>query len=335
MKTISDVAKAANSSISTVSKVFNGYPDVSENTRERILGIARELNYLPNRSAAQLVRGKADTVCLVLSRLGEKATKEEYLLGLLNGVYKEADKNRFRVIMFTPEAIMRNNVNFVQFRQSNSLLGFIIHGLDCGMPEIEHLIASEVPSVFIDANITGNKTAMVASANEQAAYDTVEMLHGLGHRNIVFVSGNESVYVAAERLAGYRRGIQEFGLESQIVTSNFSYEDAYNNVKSHILEKPDTTAIFCASDHMAIGALNACRDLNFRVPNDISIVGFDDMSFAEILRPRLSTVAQDFYEMGITATKVLLDIAQNKPFQAQNIVAHQMMVRDSVAKNTR
>lgn len=336
MKNINDVAKAANVSPATVSKVFNGYKSVSEKTKERIFKIAEELDYFPNRSAVQLVSKNEDTIGVILSALGDIYSRDEYLLGIIGGIYSKVESFGYRVAMFTSKSILNNNQNYIQFCRSNNLIGTIVHGLEKDDPELTRLVESEIPCVFIDINVEGKNTAVISVDNENACKEVVDKLVGLGHREIVFVAGSQSASVTHSRTKGYLRGMEENHIHSpQIIDGKFVKESAYEKVKEFMINNPSTTAFFCASDLMAVGALNACLDLGYQVPEDVSIVGFDNVSFSEHVRPRLSTVEQGFNEMGSRATELLLDIYEGKDVEKHCYLPHKIIIRESVARNRR
>ncbi|MDR1531927.1 MAG: LacI family transcriptional regulator [Clostridiales bacterium] len=334
MKTINDIAKAAGVSPASVSKALNGYKNVNEKTREKILRIAEMYDYFPNRSAVQLASKAEDTIGLIMPMVSYNASYE-YLLGIISGVYNFAEAAGFRVAIFTSNTVENYNKSYVQFCHSNNLIGMVIHGLDNIDPQIMRLVESEIPSVFIDSDIEGKKTCVVSVNNELAGENVVDVLVGLGHRHIVFVAGPDYVSAAHGRLAGYRRAILKHNLEARVIPTRFFYQEAYDKSKDYILENPEATAFFCASDIMAVGALNACLDLKYRVPDDISIIGFDDLSITQYVRPQISTVRQDFYQMGRKSAELLLDIRNGVETPKRHYLDHELIFRQSAARNIR
>ncbi len=333
MKTIRDIAQAANVSITTVSRVFNGSKGISAATCDRVLAIAKEMDYSPNRSAVQLVSRREDTVGVLLSHFGKEMSRDEYLIGLISGIYNEAERQENHVSMFSADSILKSNQNYVQFCRANNLIGLIIHGLQLDDAHIEHLLASEVPCVFIDMFLSGDKVTSVSIDNITAAREVTEKLLGLGHRHIVYVGGSEKAAVNLHRLEGYRQAMDSCPETTAAALScDFSAELASKQVRSYLLDHPDATAFFCASDIMAAAALGACMDLGYKVPEDISIVGFDDLTMTKLIRPTLSTVDQNFFGMGAAATKLLLDLSEGKDVPPHCEVPHKIKFRESVAK---
>lgn len=335
MKTIHDVAQMAGVSVATVSKVFNGKKGVSEETRQRIIEIAEELDYFPNHSASQLARGKRETIGVVFSMLESKTLQDEYLIRIINGIFNKAELLGYRILLFTTSTVERNNQNFLQFCRSNNLAGLIIHGLDRDDPQLEKLINSEVPCVFIDIDIYGTKTTNISVDNVNACIEVVNILAGLNHQNIAFVSGNLHSSVALDRLKGYETGMNSKGLPLHVIECDYSKDNAYKLSKDYLLYHPDITAFFCASDLMAVGVLDACLELGYKVSEDISIIGFDNLSFTQHIKPQLSTVAQDFYEIGNQAVDLLEGITKGNKIEDHNYVPYHIEMRKSTSRNHR
>lgn len=332
MKTIKDIASLAGVSPATVSKAFNGHKSISEKTREMIFRMAEELDYFPNHSASQLARGKRETIGVVLSMMESRDIHAEYLIGIINGIFSKAESLSYRMLMFTPRTVERNNQNYVQFCRSNNLTGLIIHGLDRDDPQLEKLLISEVPCVFIDIDIAGTKTTNISVDNIMACREVVGILAGLSHKEIAFISGGEHSSVAVDRVKGYEAGMREHELEPHVIPCDFSKDIAYAKAKDYLLYHPETTAFFCASDLMAAGVMDACTDLGYNIPDDISVVGFDDLSLSQYLKPKLSTVAQDFFEMGSHAVDLLVDITNDNIVQPHNYVPYKIQMRSSTSR---
>jgi len=331
MSTIRDVAAAANVSITTVSKVFNGYGSVSEETRRRVLAAAQAQNYSPNRSAVQLVRGQRDTLGFMNALMGRESARDEFLLSIINGIYGKAEAMGMNVMMFTPSSLCRRGQKYAQFCQANNLAAMIVFGLDPGDPEIPSVMQCGIPLVFLDSDMAGERVSTVSVDNEAASLDMTEKCIHQGHRDILFVGGTEGVYVSFARQRGYLKALRKAGIDkAHIVTGEFNLKTAYARVKEYIFFHPEITAIFCASDLMAVGAINACADMNYRVPEDISVVGFDNLSYCEYIRPQLTTVEQDFYQIGMKAVEVAGRLAADEAVDVHNYVPYRIVLRSSL-----
>jgi DNA-binding LacI/PurR family transcriptional regulator len=336
MITIKDVARVAGVSVGTVSKVFNGCLSVKPGTRERIFKAAAELDYAPNRSARQLANGLADTIGVVLCQFGQQNSRDEYLIGLLSGIYNEAEKSGLRVAMFTPVTVEKANQNYVQFCRSNRLIGLIAHGYDSTDVKLTHLADSSVPSVFIDmmTDEKGTMAVTVATDNIAAAAEVTDNLIRFGHRKIVFVSGREQAWVTQQRLKGYMQRMQSSYLTPVILQADFNTETSYERTVDFLARHADTEAFCCASDGIACGVLNACIKLGFKVPEDISVVGFDNLTLSGVTLPPLSTVAQDFFGMGCVSVQTLIKLSRSEPVQNPIWIHHRCVHRGSVIKRS-
>ena len=331
MSTIRDVAAAANVSITTVSKVFNGHGSVSQRTRERVLAAAEAYNYSPNRSAVQLVRGRRDTLGFMNVAMGSETARDEFLLTIINGVYNRAEALGLNVLMFTPTSLKKRGQNYSQFCQANGLVGLVVFGMDAGDPSIPSILQCGIPLVFVDNDVEGAMVSSVSIDNEAASRDMTEKCINLGHREILFVGGSEGAYVSAARLRGHLAALDKADIaDRHVISGDFLLQTAYARVKEYIFDHPEITAIVCASDLMAIGAINACHDMNYRVPDDISVVGFDNLSYCEYIRPMLTTIEQDFFRIGARAVEILSKMASGEPVEAHCYVPYKIVLRASL-----
>ena len=330
--TIKDIAKAAGVSVGTVSKVFNGYTTVGDETRERILQIASELEYSPSHSARQLAGGFADTIGVILNQFGEENSRDEYLIGILSGIYCEAEQRQLRIAMFTAKYIERLNLDYVRFCRSNRLIGLIAHGYDMSDEKLTHLAESEIPCVGIDMVLPGSNCVTITTDNITATIETVETLIGFGHKKIVFVSGREKAWVTQQRLVGYNKCMKKHKMKPYVLQADYNIETSFDCVTQFLSQNTDTDAFCCVSDGVACGALNACAKLNFKVPEEISIVGFDNLTISSVTSPPLSTVGQGFYQMGSMSVKTLIKLSKEEKCEKTIFIPHHHIYRDSIIK---
>ena len=331
MSTIRDVAAAAKVSITTVSKVLNGHGSVSQHTRERVLAAAEAQNYSPNRLAVQLVRGRPDTLGFMNAVMGSETSRDEFMLTIINGVYHRAEALDMHVMLFTPATLERRKQNYSQFCRANNLAGLVVFGLDTGHPDIPAMLLSGVPLVFVDNDVAGEKVSSVSIDNEAATQDMTEKCVNQGHHDILFVGGSERAYVSAGRRAGYLKALAKAGIDKpHMVCGDFLLKTAYTRVKEYIFNHPEITAIVCASDLMAIGAINACNDMNYRVPDDISVVGFDNLSYCEYIRPMLTTIEQDFFRIGDKAVEILARLIAGEAVDSHYYIPYRIVLRSSL-----
>ena len=327
---ISDIAKAANVSTATVSRVLNEKKGVSDAERERIKRIIEEYNYQPNLLGQTLRRATTNTLLAILPTLSNSFYSE-----ILVAMEEEAVRNGYVLL------ICEQNRFFSLYldRLKNKLVdGIILFYAGMEAQELSNL-ARNYPIVQCCEIIPGSHTSTVSIDNRQAGADVANMLLAKGHRHFVFVCGN----AVSERLRhdGFLDAMEMFGLNEE----NFTVIQAQRNPSSNVLTVPldslrdrlegkeSPTAVFCSSDELAIQVTQYLERSNFRVPEDISVVGFDDQSIMRYFRPRLTTVGQDKEELGIGAVQALVAKISDIDSEDRHIVVrHWIEQRETVAE---
>jgi LacI family transcriptional regulator len=327
-----DVALQANVSVSTVSYVLNNNGPVSAERRNRVLNAVRELNYIPNESARSLKRQTASTIGLVIPDLSNP-----FFSTLGSGVVHAAALRDVLVVLCSsdsPEEAQSGNARLLRSKRVDGvvyLTGF--HESPTSLLELQSL----GPVVLVDERVPGVDLPAVVADGRRGAREVALHVADLGHRRFGCIAGPTALWTAEQRLAGYREALALRGLnpdEMTIRIGDYRLESGYQ-IASELLgvaREVRPTALLCANDMMAIGAVEYCRVAGLRVPEDVSIVGFDDVPMAQLLSPRLTTVRQPAYEMGVAAADLLLDLVhedltpeQVKPFPVE------VKVRESAA----
>ncbi|ANS76684.1 LacI family transcriptional regulator [Paenibacillus yonginensis] len=333
MVSIKDVAKRANVSISAVSKTLNGYADVSEATKRKVMQAAQELNYFPNMLAKNLKRKVTKTIALIISNFEQTNGKDGVMFQIMNGVYAAAQHYHYEVVIYTRSLSEQQDKSYWQFCKENKIAGVVMSGLRTTDPYFDELVNSEFPCVVVDAEIAGPHAGSVITDNVGAARQAVEYLIGKGHQEIGMINGHSFAAVSVQRLQGYREAIEAAGLRfnpNRVIEANFSEEDAYGAAESYLREHPELTAVFIASDLMAIGFMSRCRELNVRIPEDLSIMGFDDIVLSSYTTPKLSTVRQDFSKIGYTAFEQVVKMLENRTAGYHKILPFEIIDRETV-----
>lgn len=334
MITIKDVAKAAQISITTVSRALNDYDDVNQETKERIQRIAKELGYVANRSAQNLVMKKNNTLAIILSGLERDGGKDNIVYRLLSGMYQYAEQVNYEVVLFTTSSAHQREKTYVQFCKEHNIGGAVLNGIRLDDPYLQELMNSDLPCVLIDIDAEGNKVSSVTIDNEQAAYEAVTYLINANHKHIAMMNGRKEAAVSIERFAGYKRALVEKNIpydESMVLFADFLEQRAMEMAYDFLLNKPEVTAFFCASDMMALGVIKAAKQLKVKVPEKLSVVGFDNIPLSEHSFPALTTVDQDFYQMGQEAARQLLKLIHNEAGNKKIILSHKLLARESVS----
>ncbi|MDH6365314.1 LacI family transcriptional regulator [Enterococcus sp. PF1-24] len=332
--TIREVAKVAGVSIATVSKVFNGYSDVNHETKERILEVAKQLDYAPNMAARTLSSKKQQTIALILNELNFNR-KSTMPLEVLDGVHEFTEQSDYEFVFYGTSTEKQKDKTFRQFCYEHNISGVVIQGLKMTDPYYQEIRETNLPTVLIDIVVDNPKVGTVAIDNEAAAYEAVDYLIRNNHHKIGMINGSRNANVSIFREAGYRKALERHHIvvnEEYIQYANYEEDIAYFITKNLLNNHSDITALFCASDIMAIGAMRAIKDMGKNVPGDISIIGFDDIVLASYVTPTLTSVAQDMQKIGYEAAALLTDIINKEMKDTENfrIIPHEIKYRESV-----
>jgi LacI family transcriptional regulator len=334
---IRELARLSGVSTATVSRALNGRGEVSEATRRRIRELAREMGYAPNEPARTLVRRRSDTIGLVwdtgYERLG---LRHPFLEGVLSGVRAALQDAGYHLMLLTTARRDDPEDAYVQAARRHNLEAVVVMGVEPDDPVARALAASPIACVGIDLALTGPRTARVTSGNEAGAVAAVHHLHGAGHRRIATITGPLRMPPAAERLRGFQGACAELGVAvpPAYVREGDFFLDSGRRAMRELMALPEPpTAVFAAGDQMAIGVLHAAAEAGRRVPQDVAVVGFDDIDAARLVRPALTTVAQDERALGAAAVRALrgmLDVAGGGG-ACGHVVPTRLVVRESSA----
>lgn len=318
MAGIRELAQECGVSVATVSRALNGHPEVSVETRRQVQQAAERLGYRPSRSARALVRGRSDAVGLLWDSGYESVGRRHpFLLSLLVGIKQALNDSGRHLILLNVDADRQGPRAYLDTAREYQLDGVLVMGVDEHRPALRALFDSGIPCVAIDHDIAGPHAGCVTSDNRAGAMEAVRHLHGLGHRRIATITGPLDLMPAVQRLTGFEEAVRELGLElpEQYVQTGDFFMDSGYACGSRLAKMPENsrpTAVFVAGDEMALGAMHAFADAGLEIPGDIAVVGFDDIEAAGLVRPTLSTVAQDSLALGAAAVNALLAFVDNK-----------------------
>ncbi|MBO1005704.1 LacI family DNA-binding transcriptional regulator [Pseudogracilibacillus auburnensis] len=332
MTTIKDIARVAGVSVTTVSRALNGYSDVSEKTRAKVFRIAKELNYSPNTLARGLVMNKSKTFGLLVSGLNESSPKDNITFDILSGINKFVGECGYDLVLFSTNSTKQREKTYTQLCRERRVDGVIIQGIRTDDPYLKEVVESDIPCVLIDIPLTSSTVGYVTTDNVLGAKKAVKHLIQLGHRNIGFINGHEFAFVSQERLKGYEEALTEANIEINrewIGNGEFSEEAAEIQAIRLLEAHPEITAIFSASDLMALGVIKAARSLGIKVPDNLSIIGFDDIVLASYVTPSLTTIGQDTFQIGYEAAQLLLSILENRAESHIVTMETKLKVRES------
>ena len=336
MITIKEVARLAGVSTSTVSKVINNYRDIGPETKERVLRVIEETHFLPNRSARRLVQKKSKTVGFILGGIENTDTHDIRPVQLMKGALEYIQNTGYEIVFLPATCQMQLQTSYDQICHENNLAGVVVSGLQTDDPYYREASESELPCVSIDFALKGARHASVLLNDQQAAHCAMDYLIAQNHREIGLINGKKNSVVGLERYYGYCQSLTDHDIAvnpNYIVFANFQQDTAYVKAKRLLKEEPQITALFCASDVMALGVYHAAAELGRRIPDDLSIVAFDDMPIAPYVHPPLTTLRQYFDAVGSKAVELLLSILQNTADTSRPVYSNfELIVRDSARK---
>lgn len=336
MTTIKDIAKAAGVSITTVSRALNGYHDVNEKTRQKIIDIAKQLNYSPNTLARGLVMNKSKTIGLLVSGLTRESAKDNFTFEVLAGVNQYVSEVDYDMVLFSTTSTKQREKTYTQLCRERRVDGAILQGIRSDDPYLQEVVESDIPCVLIDIPIESETVGYVTTDNVLGAKKAVEHLISLGHKNIAMINGYKYAFVSEQRLKGYKEALSEAGLpihEEWIADGAFREDAAEAEALRLLTEYPCISAFFCASDLMALGVMKAVKRVGKQIPDDVAVIGYDDIILASYATPALSTVAQNIFAMGYEAAKLLIHMLEGKAESHVKILETELKIRESTVKN--
>jgi LacI family transcriptional regulator len=310
--TIRELARVSGVSVGTVSRALNGYADVRPETRERIMRLARELDYTPAAAARSLVTQRSHVIGVFLETgEGHPDIQHPFFHEVVGGLKQRVGAAGFDLLLFASERPGNGYGphSYLKRARHHAVDGVALMGLTADDPEVRRLVRAELACVGIDMEVDGPRAEIVMSDNVAGARTAVEHLHQLGHRRIATITGMLESRPGSDRLRGYRAAVQAAGLayRDEYVAYGDFYVESGRAGAARLLSLPEPpTAIFAAADMMAIGAVSAAAELGLRVPQDVSIVGFDDIQLAPHLNPPLTTLRQDKFGLGVAAGEALI-----------------------------
>jgi LacI family transcriptional regulator len=326
--TTKQIALAAGVSVGTVSHVLNGSAAVSEKLRKRVEGVIDQLGYQPS----QLARGLRGRTTVLLGVIIPDIANP-YFPNLVRGVEDVAYKQGFRLVLCNADNDPAKELNYFNDLRSFNPAGIIV--IPSERSSIgRHTVDGKPQIIFVDRCPSWWKGDSVVANNEDGGYQAGRYLTQMGHQTIAAISGPSHIETTYDRVRGFKRAIVEAGLRlpaHHVQEAQFNTESGFK-AATHLLSlNPRPTAFFACSDLLAIGALEAVRAMKLRCPEDVSIVGFDDLDFSRLTEPALTTVFQPGYHIGSLACQLLLDRVRGASHPPeQKILTTELRIRNSV-----
>ncbi len=311
MTNILDVAKLAGVAPITVSRFVNNSGYCSPETRSKVEAAITELGYVPNRLASGLRSKHSSTLALVVTDI-----TNPFFTTIARAVEDTAGAAGYSVIFCNTDEEITKEKKYLQMLLEQRVGGIILVPALCTSDSVNFIQKHETPVVILDRRITDARTDVVLCDSETGAYKLIQLLISLGHKDIAILSGPKGTSTAEDRVAGCTKALLEANLQSTGELEYYGFftqQSGYDMTIQVMAKNPCPTAIFAANNFIAIGAQKALQTLNKRVPEDVALVGFDDLPTAMITFPFLTVAAQPAYEMGKKATEILLEQLVSEP----------------------
>ena len=301
--TIYDVAREANVSMATVSRVVNGNPNVKPTTRKKVLEAIERLGYRPNAVARGLASKKTTTVGVIIPDISSIFYSE-----LARGIEDIATMYKYNIILSNSDQNKQKEFHLLNTMLGKQVDGIVFMGGNITEDHVAEFGKSPVPIVLAASIENSGTIPSVTIDYNQAANDAVSALIAKGHKKIAFVTGPIDEQVGMKKLEGYKSALEQANIpfeEDLIIEGDFSYESGMEAMDKivEIAEKP--SAVFVSTDEMALGVIHGATDRGIKIPEDIEVMGFDNTRLATMIRPRLTTVVQPMYDIGAVAMRLL------------------------------
>ncbi len=316
-KTIYDISKELGVAPSTVSKALNGGSGVSEKTRKKIIRYANKVRYIPNASASLLKTKRSYSIGIIYSEELNIGLEHHFFSSVIQSFKDFVEKQGYE-ITFVIKHVGTTEMSYLEFCRYKNLDGVFIIVAEPSDKDLIELIESDIPSVTTDLLCDGIYSVM--TDNIFGGKLAVNKLVEQGHTRIGHIAGPEHSIAGAERIRGFREGLEENGIEVEedliMLAEQFSFESGYRATSQFFSLKERPTAIFAGSDEIAMGVIKRLKENGFKVPEDVAVIGFDDNPFCKYFEPPLTTLRQEKHQIGTEAARYLINLIENPDQEA-------------------
>ena len=330
MTTIVDVARAAGVSVATVSRVLNGKAQVRGELRARVMRAVEELRYVPNPTARNLRRNESRTILILAPNI-----TNPYYTHIIAGIGEAAHEHGYSSFLCNTEGDRAREEQLLGHLSLHQADGAILLATELGAEWLKPY-AGKHPIVQCSEFDPEVDVTHVSIDNYRAARDVMAHLLDLGHRRIGLISSENRYYSTAMRTRGYLDALREAGLPDageyiRKATVDYTFKSGFDSARSLLSQEARPTALFCISDMLALGAIASAREMGFRVPEDVTVIGFDDVEHTTMFHPYVSTVVQPCFDIGHRAMELLYELMHECTPPRQEIMPHSLVVRESSA----
>ncbi|MDX1301416.1 LacI family DNA-binding transcriptional regulator [Photobacterium sp.] len=330
MITIKDVSELAQVSQATVSRALNGHPTVKEENKIKVFKAIEQLGYKPNAFAQALASSRSNSIGMLVGSLDGP-----FYGPLMHTAENTVRQKNLHLIVTSGQESKTKESDSIRFLQSKQVDGLIIHSDMLSDDELIKIAKETSPTVILNRYIPELSENCICIDNELGGYLATKYLLDNGHEKIACITGQLSKIDSRDRLQGYRNALSEYGIPydaNLIVEGRFDHEGNHETVRRLLDRNNEITAIFCQNDNIALAAYDVCSERNLSVGDDISIVGFDNDTYSQHIRPKLTTVNFPVSEMGTEAAKRVLSLLNNESYPLNGKLTPELIIRDSVKK---
>ena len=316
--TLRNVAEKAGVSVNTASRAINNKPDINEETKKRVLQIAKELGYIRNAAAVALRTKKTGTIGVVI-----EDNRNPFYAEVLNGMEVAAREKNYHIILANTQRDYQKEEEAINLLLTKRVDGLLITPVQDRDDDIKNLIEANIPFVIVGRNFENIEADSVYNDEVKGGFLATEYLIKKGHKRIALIDGFLHKSPAKGRLEGYKKALKEYGvpLDNLLISvGDINIEDGYERTKQMLEKNLDFTAIFAYNDMMAFGSMQAIREKGLRIPEDIGLVGYDDILFCSLMNPALTTIRLKKQELGIESVKLLLSRINGNRKKAKKIM---------------
>ncbi|RBW71446.1 catabolite control protein A [Bacillus taeanensis] len=327
--TIYDVAREAGVSMATVSRVVNGNPNVKPSTRKKVLEAIERLGYRPNAVARGLASKKTTTVGVIIPDISSIFFAE-----LARGIEDIATMYKYNIILCNSDQNKEKEIHLLNTLLGKQVDGIVFMGGKITEEHVEEFKRASVPIVLAATVDEQNETPSVNIDYEHAIYDAIKSFIDKGHKKIAMISGPfEDPINSTKKFQGYRKALEEAGLEVEdqyVAVGDYTYDSGLEAMEAFLQLGDKPTAVFAATDEMALGAVHGAQDNGYTVPGDVEVMGFDNTRLATMIRPTLSTVVQPMYDIGAVAMRLLTKYMNKESVEDKTVILpHRIEYRNS------
>jgi len=326
--TLKMVAEKAGVSVNTASRAINNKPDINEKTKKRILKVAQELGYIRNAAAVALRTKKTRTIGVVIAD-----NRNPFYAEVLNGIEEASRKKDYHIILANTQRDYKKEEEAINLLLAKRVDGLLITPVQDRDDDIKNLIDANIPFVIVGRDFENIEVEAVYNDEVKGGFLATEYLIKKGHKRIALVDGFLYKSPARGRLEGYKKALKKYGIpldDDLLSVGDIDVKDGYKRTNQLFEKELDFTAIFAYNDMMAFGAMQAIQEKGLRIPQDIGLVGYDDIPFSSLISPALSTIRLKKQELGTESVKLLLSrINGNRKMTKKVMLGVELQIRES------